>query len=201
RSPEDDYGALELFNVMLEQPEFLSDAIKMTDNIRDHEKRANTLLILAVKHYNIGQIQKVEKLLSAALRISENIEDDTKHELMKFRIYTMRTKIQAGDKIGKAYDSLSPKRERDFPSWFSGDSAMPRVASSPGGIDLNPRNIDIKTRGDGIKIQFPSFNQNLPINIIDGFVPVIINITPITNIPFLLGVESESLKEPQLTRL
>jgi len=60
-----------------------------------------------------------------------------------------------------------------------------------GGIDLNPQNIDIQTSGDDIKIYFPQYQQNLPQPNINGLVPVIINVSPVTNIPALLGIRKD----------
>ena len=106
---------------------------------------------------------------------------------------------------GSTIPSSKPDSQEKDADGIAGAVLGFEISSSPsqvpGGIDLNPQNISIQTRGDGTKIQFPLFDQSLPVNATDGFVPVIINITPITNIPLLLGVESESLKEQQLTRL
>ncbi len=55
-----------------------------------------------------------------------------------------------------------------------------------GGIDMNPANIAVENAGD-FRFEFdidPAAFEDLPIN---GLVPVIINITPVTNIPLLLG--------------
>ena len=60
-----------------------------------------------------------------------------------------------------------------------------------GGIDLNPKNIHLERQGQRIKIQFPKSLQNYEGHDINGFVPVIINVTPISNIPLLLGLSSE----------
>ncbi len=75
----------------------------------------------------------------------------------------------------------------------SADSAMtssPIVSKTKGGIDLNPNNIRMQTQGDGVKIVFPKTYLNIPAESVDGFVPIIINVTPINNIPMLLGGEN-----------
>jgi len=57
-----------------------------------------------------------------------------------------------------------------------------------GGIDLNPKFYESEKRGRGINIQY-EFKDQLPENLnINGLVPVIINITPVTNIPMLIGL-------------
>jgi len=60
--------------------------------------------------------------------------------------------------------------------------------------------MDLKTDGSAIHFEFnlnpeeiESFQNN-----IDGFMPVIMNISPVTNIPMLLG-ETENEEEPQLS--
>jgi len=67
-----------------------------------------------------------------------------------------------------------------------------------GGIDLNPQAIEMDKRGVGVNFQLPAFDpaqfQNMNI---EGFFPIIINISPITNIPLLLGLtETETEEEP-----
>jgi len=75
---------------------------------------------------------------------------------------------------------------------LAGDSRALVLEGSPmivnkdlakGGIDLNPKNIAIQTEGNGNKIQFPS--QDIQLNSIEGFFPIIINISPATNTPLI----------------
>ncbi len=60
----------------------------------------------------------------------------------------------------------------------------------PGGIDLNPNLFTLQKQGEWVKFDVPD-----PISIqqmnIEGFVPVIIRITPVTNVPLLLGLHEE----------
>jgi len=67
------------------------------------------------------------------------------------------------------------------------DEAMTvQTKEKVGGIDLNPKNFDLQQSGDTIQFNLPD-NSSLPAGKIEGIIPVIINITPITNFPFLLG--------------
>ncbi|MCR4337629.1 MAG: hypothetical protein NUV91_07490 [Candidatus Omnitrophica bacterium] len=62
---------------------------------------------------------------------------------------------------------------------------------TPGGIDFNPNKMDLQTRGEGMQsapIFDPSSLENV---IIDGFMPVILNIQPVTNFDLLLGETTE----------
>jgi hypothetical protein len=60
----------------------------------------------------------------------------------------------------------------------------------PGGIDLNPARLTLQIKRDDNGTPLPIPLQPIPVEMmrIDGFVPVIINITPITNLPMILGV-------------
>ena len=61
---------------------------------------------------------------------------------------------------------------------------------TPGGIDMNE--IPVDKKGEGVNIQFDPAQLNSLQNMhIDGFAPVIINITPINNVPFLLGLANQ----------
>lgn len=60
---------------------------------------------------------------------------------------------------------------------------------NPGGIDLTPKWMNIKTEGKSVDFHIffnPSELENMAI---EGFSPVIINITPVTNLPLLLGIK------------
>ncbi|MGE0267866.1 MAG: phosphoenolpyruvate carboxykinase domain-containing protein [Candidatus Omnitrophota bacterium] len=57
-----------------------------------------------------------------------------------------------------------------------------------GGIDLNPALLDLQIKRDGNGIPLPMLQQ--PVDLlknIEGFIPVIINLTPVFNMPFILG--------------
>ena len=61
-----------------------------------------------------------------------------------------------------------------------------------GGIDFNPQLFDLEDQGmdaDMDVFDNASFPPDLQI---EGIVPVIINVTPVTNLPQLLGYEDES---------
>lgn len=59
-----------------------------------------------------------------------------------------------------------------------------------GGIDFNPNNLNIQSQGHSITFDLPHDPAMLNMNI-DGLYPVIINITPITNIQALIGLVDE----------
>ena len=58
-----------------------------------------------------------------------------------------------------------------------------------GGIDLNPELLDLQIKRDGNGVPLPTGMQPVEsLQNINGFVPVIIQMTPINNLPLLLGV-------------
>lgn len=59
---------------------------------------------------------------------------------------------------------------------------------NPGGISLNAKLLDMQIKRDGNGVPLPLPQQPIQTMRIEGFIPVIINITPTTNLPFLLGV-------------
>lgn len=69
-----------------------------------------------------------------------------------------------------------------------------------GGIDFNPNHLNLNTQGNRINIQFSPAMNGSQFDQVDRFVPVIINISPVTNIPFLLG-EVENRQNSQISHL
>ncbi len=65
-----------------------------------------------------------------------------------------------------------------------------------GGINLDPKLLDLQIKRDGNGIPLPMNAQPIRNMKIDGFFPVIINITPVQNLPFLLGINKESKDVP-----
>jgi len=63
---------------------------------------------------------------------------------------------------------------------------------NPGGIDLNPNNLNLQTQGKSFDFQLPLDSIDLQNIRIDGFTPVIINVAPLTNLPLLLGLVEEA---------
>ncbi len=58
-----------------------------------------------------------------------------------------------------------------------------------GGINLNPTLLNMETTGRGLNLNIPDeVLNNLNPAQINGFTPIIFNITPIKDIPFFLGI-------------
>ena len=69
------------------------------------------------------------------------------------------------------------------------------IGREVGGIDLNPANIDLQIKRDGHGVPLPMELLDIPNIDIKGFVPVIINITPVTSLPMFLGFDAKSFNE------
>ena len=72
----------------------------------------------------------------------------------------------------------------------SGVSSSPMAGGTfrKGGIDLNPALLDLQIKRDGNGVPLPLPMQPIENMHIEGFLPIIINVTPITNLPLLLGL-------------
>ena len=67
------------------------------------------------------------------------------------------------------------------------------VATPTGGIDLNSANLDLQIKRDGKGVPLPLAQQDIEkLQSIEGFVPVIINIVPVTSLPFLSELQLPS---------
>ena len=81
----------------------------------------------------------------------------------------------------------------------------PLSSSSPvedkvGGIDLNPAQLNLQIRRDGNGVPLPVNLQPIGTMQIDGFVPVIIQITPVLTLPLLSAVTHSTAPNPRLSR-
>ena len=75
----------------------------------------------------------------------------------------------------------SPVEDREQGSGVRGQKDV-------GGIDLNPALLDLQIKRDANFVPLPLPQQPIQQMHIEGFIPVIINITPVTNLPMLLGL-------------
>jgi len=72
------------------------------------------------------------------------------------------------------------------------DKAMLNI---PGGIDFNPNNFTLNQQGRNAQFNLPNIRPAFQNQSIDGILPIIINITPITNFPLLIFGEGQSPSE------
>jgi len=80
----------------------------------------------------------------------------------------------------------------------AGQSSSPVERDDIGGIDMNPNNLNLQTQGGRFDLKLPLNSIDLQNIRIDGFTPVIINVTPLTNLPLLLGlVDDEDTEDTE----
>ena len=71
----------------------------------------------------------------------------------------------------------------------------PNRQEEVGGIDLNPNLLELQIEGDRLELNVPIDTGTIEPVQIEGLLPVIINVTPITNLPLILGAAPS---EPEL---
>ncbi|MCA9400562.1 MAG: MBL fold metallo-hydrolase, partial [Candidatus Omnitrophica bacterium] len=86
------------------------------------------------------------------------------------------------------------------PDQKMGSSAPSTVQSRAeyGGVDFNPDQLIINEQGDALRLDLPT-EVNFDIENFNGFTPYIIQITPISNLPLLLGAHQEVHHEQDST--
>ena len=73
-------------------------------------------------------------------------------------------------------------------SFFPKDvGGSPSANLAKGGIDFTLNRLPLTTRGEKIHIQYPQRYDGVDASMIEGFVPVLIEMAPVTDIPGLIG--------------
>jgi len=71
----------------------------------------------------------------------------------------------------------------------------PKIQQSPGGIDLTRKRLPLETQGGGVDFNLPFDPNHLDKIPINGLTPVIYQITPVTDLPLLLGLVEDHLEQ------
>ncbi len=79
------------------------------------------------------------------------------------------------------------------------DSASTATKDTYGGINLNSELLDLQIKRDGNGIPLPLSEQPIEQMKIEGFLPYIIQITPVTNLPLLLGLNAVGNSDNELS--
>jgi len=101
------------------------------------------------------------------------------------------TKVKAREK-----EKVAILKDLAMKSTRSADGAS---TTREGGINFNSQNLNIQTKGARIEIPMPDLKM-LEATPIEGFVPVIINITPVTNLMMILGLSDKEEPENATTK-
>ena len=82
----------------------------------------------------------------------------------------------------------SPLKENKGAESESAQKQLLKGEDKKGGINLNSAMLDLQIKRDGNGVPLPVFQQPIGEMRIDGFLPIIIDIIPIVNLPLLLGL-------------
>ncbi len=102
--------------------------------------------------------------------------------------------------LASAWQSLADRREMREQEMVN-SAVLGRASGESdrvpvGGIDLNPKFLDLQIRRDDRGIPLPLPEQPIKEMRIEGFVPILINTTPVQTLPFLLGSDEGSGEAP-----
>jgi len=123
---------------------------------------------VVLRSENIHQFALPEQTDASAAQAIEQAQRP--HDLMPY----LAQPGEIGLRAQKAYDEMMGKESR-----------------RPGGIDFNPAHLDLIIKRDENNVPLPVHEQPIPNIQIDGFVPVIIEIVPVTNFNILLGLSDD----------
>jgi len=84
-------------------------------------------------------------------------------------------------------DKFIKRARKDLGKGGSKDKAMLSAPQTPGGIDLNPADLNLQINRDQNGVPLPIEQQPIQNINIQGLVPIIINIAPISDLPLFLG--------------
>jgi hypothetical protein len=129
---------------------------------------------------------------------------DAQRKVLKFAIQlTQGDQKKATLLIRRAVKGLNPSQETqnrepvELKRAQGLDSAM---LQNPGGIDMNSNQMQLKTEGQPMNIEFSTPDFQMPLENIQGFQPVIINIQPLTAFPLLGANHVENKQQVSLAR-
>ncbi len=177
-------------------------ALEEDGHIRDKSnwKFNFAALILAVRIAIKHRITSVE----AIIELQKYLETTNEEDLDADTLITLGTLGLSEYAKNVKYDETNRKVLKQF---SYADAAA--LEEAPGGIDLTPQAWDLDTVGaEGqncaddepdsgcIRLNFPPEQIEQMRNSIDGFVPVIINFQPITNLPLFLGLKDTEMPQP-----
>jgi hypothetical protein len=87
--------------------------------------------------------------------------------------------------------NLEKRQKKSEPEKNNVSSAGRAATDKVGGIDLNAANLDMQIKRDGKGVPLPISSKDLGNIKIDGLVPVILEITPVTSLPALVSAGND----------
>jgi hypothetical protein len=136
--------------------------------------------------------KRVISRVSSLLLISKENSDDLPQEPKQDAILP---------KEGSKKNSKQRRKMREEERTSRARQNQTKNGKDVGGIDLNSNNLNLKEQGQASEINFSLEHlQNIQNDNVNGIMPVIINITPVTNLPLLLGLSPDK-KQEELSHL
>ncbi len=148
----------------------------------------------------LDQIKRVE--ISQLYNIKDRENERFHHLFLGKLVRLTETMKNLVSEEGKDWDEVLGEVERVLMQRHTEetrkDQAMIGV-EKPGGIDFNPEHMELKTQGQkmDLPIPVPAVFENMQI---EGFIPVIINISPVTTLPILLNINIDEEKKEHFTK-
>ncbi len=129
------------------------------------------------------------------LTAKDGLRDLVEQKHLRDAVLTRLERDGAGLGYGDRYAPQSYIYINNLDEALVTDKAV--TSEVPGGIDFNPANMNFNSNGDKIQINLPMADPAMlgvesPVR---GYQPVIIEITPITNFPLLLGLKDEHVTQ------
>lgn len=179
--PQSDFTIPALLRYFINGTYTFKDRLRLAYKIAKAKEKATLLEVLSDLYEIKDQIVGYS---AAALEVAA----DEYGKRLKAPEDSKTLKIVLGITDDTLSASIDGKRENKHK-----DKAM---LAAPGGIDFNTNNLKLKEQGQHNNIEFSLDNiKNIQPDKINGFLPVIINIMPVTNLPFLLGLSQEEEAE------
>ncbi|MEK7680310.1 MAG: hypothetical protein AAB356_08965, partial [Deltaproteobacteria bacterium] len=137
-----------------------------------------------------GTPQKIIEALAQAQRrgplfVGEASADAAKAAGLSGSVYFSSNDLSKflDDKAMNGGKRIAAPGEKDL-----GNGSRVRGEENLGGINLDPKLLDLQIKRDGNGVPLPLPQQPVGEMHIEGFIPIIINITPVTDLPLLLGL-------------
>lgn len=169
------------------------DEFDATNQMEKRLRKARILISNAEK--NGPPINRDPKGHYKTLGISPDAtESEINSAFKKKRLEKKIVDLKAFETLRTAHRVLiNPQKRSDYDPGWMGSSP---VAENPdyGGIDFNPRNMELKQQGEKAKFDFSIPEIDFDPAVIQGIRPVIINVTPVINFPLLLGLSQQNEK-------
>ncbi|OGX06517.1 MAG: hypothetical protein A2Z88_04505 [Omnitrophica WOR_2 bacterium GWA2_47_8] len=151
-----------------------------------------------IKEYASELVDKIAQLSDSDIeKISENVYGDETRGLLRNKMFEngaseseVQRTLQSLERFRMIFIRQAKERRETFSKFLAWTKE-----EAPGGIDFNAKMMDMKVGGEAQKIRFTVPRGTLPNINVNGFSPVIINITPVPNFMLLLGLSTE--KQPQ----